>query len=90
MKGPLQNAFLTKAVPLGLDMVVAGTGRRYQFLPPEHPAMQCIEDCLSSLRHKGQSCGPTVLYVGKLSYLLAFLCRLLYIRKLTISFIGKQ
>lgn len=47
VKGPLQNAFLTKAVPLGLDMIVAGTGRKYQFLPPEHPAMQCIEDCLT-------------------------------------------
>jgi cobalamin-dependent methionine synthase I len=47
VKGPLQNAFLTKAVPLGLDMVVATTGRKYQFLPPDHPAMRCLEDCLS-------------------------------------------
>lgn len=47
VKGPLQNAFLTKAVPLGLDMVVASTGRRYQFLAPDHPAMKCLEDCLA-------------------------------------------
>jgi 5-methyltetrahydrofolate--homocysteine methyltransferase len=48
VKGPLQNAFLTKAVPLGLDMVVATTGRKYQFLCPDHPAMKCLEDCLAN------------------------------------------
>ena len=46
VKGPLESAFLTKAVPLGLDMVIGSVKRNYEFLPPEHPAMQCLEDCL--------------------------------------------
>ncbi|MCR4414315.1 MAG: dihydropteroate synthase [Thermoguttaceae bacterium] len=46
VKGPLENAFLTKAMPLGLDMIIGSVKRVYETLPPEHPAMQCLEDCL--------------------------------------------
>lgn len=46
VKGPLESAFITKAKPLGLDMIVGSVKRRYELLPPDHPAMQCLEDCL--------------------------------------------
>lgn len=46
VKGPLESAFLTKAMPLGLDMVVGSVKRNYQVLEPDHPAMQCLEDIL--------------------------------------------
>jgi len=48
LKGPLQSAFLTKAMPLGLNMVVGSAKRRYALLEPEHPAMVCLEDCLKA------------------------------------------
>jgi 5-methyltetrahydrofolate corrinoid/iron sulfur protein methyltransferase len=46
VKGPLESAFLAKAMPLGLDMVIGSVKRKYEKLPPDHPAMVCIEDCL--------------------------------------------
>jgi cobalamin-dependent methionine synthase I len=46
VKGPLESAFLTKAMPLGLDMVIGSVKRKYEILAPDHPAMQCLEDCL--------------------------------------------
>jgi 5-methyltetrahydrofolate corrinoid/iron sulfur protein methyltransferase len=46
VKGPLESAFLTRAMPLGLDMVIGSVKRNYETLPPEHPAMQCLEDCI--------------------------------------------
>ena len=46
LKGPLESAFLTKAMPLGLDMVIGSVKRKYGLLPPDHPAMICLEDCL--------------------------------------------
>lgn len=46
VKGPLENAFLTKAMPLGLDMVIGSVKRKYERLTPDHPAMQCLEDCI--------------------------------------------
>lgn len=46
VKGPLESAFLTKVMPLGLDMIIGSVKRKYEILPPEHPAMQCLEDCL--------------------------------------------
>ncbi len=45
-KGPLESAFLTMAVPLGMDHVIGSVKRKYELLPPEHPAMQCLTDCL--------------------------------------------
>jgi cobalamin-dependent methionine synthase I len=46
VKGPLENAFLTKAMPLGLDMVIGSVKRKYELLDGAHPAMVCLEDCL--------------------------------------------
>jgi len=44
VKGPLASAFLTLAMPLGLDMVIGSVQRRYQKLEPDHPAMACVND----------------------------------------------
>ena len=45
-KGPLESAFLTLAVPLGMDHVIGSVKRKYDLLAPDHPAMQCVNDCL--------------------------------------------
>lgn len=47
IKGPLESAFLTKAMPLGLDMIIGSTSRNYELLPADHPAMVCLEEFLS-------------------------------------------
>lgn len=46
VKGALESALLTKAMPLGLDMVIGSVKRSYEVLPPDHPAMRCLEECL--------------------------------------------
>lgn len=48
LKGPLESAFLTKTLPLGMDMIVGSVKRRYDLLPPDHPAMICLEDVLKA------------------------------------------
>ncbi len=45
-KGPLESAFLTMAMPLGLDMVIGSVKRKYELLPPDHDAMVCLSDIL--------------------------------------------
>lgn len=45
-KGPLESAFLTMAMPLGMDHVIGSVKRKYETLAPDHPAMQCLTDCL--------------------------------------------
>lgn len=45
-KNPLENAFLTLTVPLGMDHVIGSVKRNYEILPVDHPAMQCVSDCL--------------------------------------------
>jgi len=47
VKGPLESAFLTIAMPLGLDTIIGSVKRKYELLPPEHPALTCLQDCLS-------------------------------------------
>jgi cobalamin-dependent methionine synthase I len=47
VKGPLESAFLTKAMPLGLDTIIGSVKRKYELLPPEDPAMVCLEECLA-------------------------------------------
>ncbi|TAN37622.1 MAG: dihydropteroate synthase DHPS [Verrucomicrobia bacterium] len=42
VKTPLENAFLTLAVPRGLDYCVGNTKKKYEFLQPDHPAMQTL------------------------------------------------
>ena len=46
VKGPLESAFLTKTMPLGLDMIIGSVKRKYELLTADHPAMQCLEDIL--------------------------------------------
>ena len=48
VKGPLESAFLTKAMPLGLDMVIGSVKRKCELLDPSHPAMVCLEDVLKA------------------------------------------
>ncbi|MDR3233234.1 MAG: dihydropteroate synthase [Planctomycetaceae bacterium] len=46
VKGPLESAFLTRAMLLGLDYVIGSVRRNYEILSDDHPAMQCVDDCL--------------------------------------------
>ncbi|MGD9125935.1 MAG: dihydropteroate synthase [Planctomycetia bacterium] len=48
VKGPLESAFLTKVMPLGLDMVIGSVKRKYAILDADHPAMVCLEDVLKA------------------------------------------
>jgi len=47
VKTPLQNAFLTKAVPLGLDMIIGAADRDYKLLPAGDDALVCLEEFLA-------------------------------------------
>lgn len=48
VKSALESAFLTKAMPLGLDMIIGSVARRYEILASDHPAMVCLDDILQS------------------------------------------
>lgn len=48
VKGPLESAFLTIAMPLGLDMIIGSVKRRYELLDESHPALVCLRDCLKA------------------------------------------
>ncbi len=48
VKSSLESAFLGKAVPLGLDMVIGSVKRKYEPLPESHPAVECLNQCLSA------------------------------------------
>lgn len=48
VKGALESAFLTKAMSLGLDMIIGSMVRKYAILEADHPAMQCLEDVLKT------------------------------------------
>ncbi len=47
VKGPLESAFLTIAMPLGLDHVIGSVKRNYEKLGPDHPAMKCVSEALN-------------------------------------------
>jgi len=47
VKGPLESAFLTIAVPLGLDFIIGNVKKNYQMLPEDHPALMCLRDVLT-------------------------------------------
>lgn len=47
VRSTLESAFLTKAMPRGLDMVIGSVKRKYALLEADHPAMQCLEDVLA-------------------------------------------
>jgi cobalamin-dependent methionine synthase I len=46
VKGPLESAFLTLAMPRGLDTIIGSTVRRYETLAAGHPALECLGDIL--------------------------------------------
>ncbi|WP_347245165.1 dihydropteroate synthase [Thermogutta sp.] len=48
VKSALESAFLTRAMPLGLDMIIGSVKRKYELLPEDHPAMQCLEAVLQA------------------------------------------
>ncbi len=58
IKSPLESAFLTLAMPLGLDTVIGSVKRKYQILPEDHDALIALNeilalsgfDCLKRLR----------------------------------------
>jgi 5-methyltetrahydrofolate corrinoid/iron sulfur protein methyltransferase len=47
VKSPLESAFLTRAIPLGMNIIVGSVKRKYRLLPADHPAMQCLDDVLT-------------------------------------------
>jgi cobalamin-dependent methionine synthase I len=46
VKGPLESAFLTMAMPMGFNTIIGSVKRKYSILPDEHPALQCLKDAL--------------------------------------------
>lgn len=46
VKGPLESAFLTIAMPFGFNTIIGSVKRKYSILPDEHPALQCLKDVL--------------------------------------------
>jgi len=46
VRGPLESAFLTRTMPLGLDYVIGSVKRNYEILSDDHPALQCFDDCV--------------------------------------------
>lgn len=48
VKSALESAFITKCMPLGLDISITSVKRKLELLPPDHPAMVCLEDVLKA------------------------------------------
>ncbi|MDR3109430.1 MAG: dihydropteroate synthase [Planctomycetaceae bacterium] len=46
VKSDLESAFLTLAMPLGLDYVIGSVKRNYRILEADHQALQCLNDCI--------------------------------------------
>jgi cobalamin-dependent methionine synthase I len=46
VRSPLESAFLTRAMPLGLDMVIGSVKRKYELLPEGHDALVCLDEML--------------------------------------------
>jgi cobalamin-dependent methionine synthase I len=46
VKSPLESAFLTMAMPMGLNTIIGSTRRQYSLVADEDPAMQCLKDVL--------------------------------------------
>ena len=46
VKSPLESAFLTMAMPLGLNTIIGSVHRKYSHLTDDDPAMQCLRDVL--------------------------------------------
>jgi cobalamin-dependent methionine synthase I len=46
VKGPLESAFLTMAMPMGLNTIIGSVNRKYSLLTDDDLAMQCLKDVL--------------------------------------------
>lgn len=46
IKSPLESAFLTRAMPLGLDFVIGSVKRDYRLAEDDDPALCCVDACL--------------------------------------------
>jgi hypothetical protein len=46
VKGPLESAFLSMAMPMGFNTIIGSVKRKYSLLAEDHPAMQCLKDVL--------------------------------------------
>ena len=46
VKGALESAFLTMAMPMGFNTIIGSVKRKYSLLAADHPAMQCLQDVL--------------------------------------------
>ncbi|MCX6143632.1 MAG: dihydropteroate synthase [Ignavibacteriales bacterium] len=46
VKSPLESAFLTMAMPLGLNTIIGSVNRKYSLLTDDDAAMQCLRDAL--------------------------------------------
>ncbi len=46
VKSPLESAFLTMAMPMGLNTIIGSVHRKYSLLKDDDPAMQCLRDVL--------------------------------------------
>jgi cobalamin-dependent methionine synthase I len=47
VRGPLESAFLTMAMPLGLNTIIGSVHRKYSILKEDDPAMLCLKDVLT-------------------------------------------
>ena len=47
VRAELESAFLTLAMPLGLDTIIGSVNRKYEILPAGHPALECLGDLRS-------------------------------------------
>jgi len=47
VRGPLESAFLTMAMPMGLNTIIGSVHRKYSLLKEDDPAMLCLKDVLS-------------------------------------------
>jgi cobalamin-dependent methionine synthase I len=45
-KGPLESAFLTMAMPMGLNTIIGSVKRQYSLVTGDDPALQCLKDVL--------------------------------------------
>jgi len=46
VKGALESAFLTRAMPLGMDHIIGSVKRKYRILEESDDAMVCFDECL--------------------------------------------
>lgn len=53
VKSPLESAFLTLAMPLGLDTVIGSVKRNYQILEEDHPALLCVQEAIAAEGYDG-------------------------------------